>query len=169
MVTTIIEQLPKGWTRESRAQRVQEIALHKFNSRVIHKSGGEPYLESCSNTNISISHTADFLALSFSMKKRCGVDIELISRRTKHLSRRFASSTEVEIAQNIFPDNPSLLIWCAKEAMYKFLGREGVDFLKELEVTSATPTTLNGYAYGEVIEMEWSVSKEHNLLTVNVI
>lgn len=167
--TTIIEQLPEGWTRKSRSLRLQELAQRLFGTQIEHKSSGEPYLVGEPIFQISISHTADLLAFSYSHVRRCGVDIELVSRRTEHLSRKFATARELEVATQVFRDNPSLLIWCAKEALYKYMGQEGVDFLKDMELLSATSATLEARGRGEIVEMEWRVEAKYNLLIVSVI
>lgn len=133
-----------------------------------HLPSGAPYLvddnDERISLNISISHTADWLAV-MSSTEPCGVDIELVDRRVEHLAHRFATEDELEVARRVFPPNAALLVWCVKEAIYKMAGREGVDFLRDMALIDARGNILTGEAFGKRVELEFSV--KDNLLIVN--
>lgn len=88
--------------------------------------------------HISISHTRGWVAL-LAADTPCGVDIERSDRSVERAARRIATADELSRATELFPENPALLVWCAKEAAYKAIGRPGLDFLHDipLQTTSA--------------------------------
>lgn len=90
--------------------------------------------ETSAKVHISISHTLGWAALMVSTEGRCGVDIERADRSAERIVRRFAVPEEIELATAVFAPNPALLAWCAKEAAYKALGTEGVDFKKHIRL-----------------------------------
>ncbi|MFR9649026.1 MAG: 4'-phosphopantetheinyl transferase superfamily protein [Rikenellaceae bacterium] len=98
---------------------------------------GAPLLsrELNANLNISISHSRDCVAVALS-ERRCAVDIEQPERRVEHLLSRFASPREVEIVESL-ELNP-LVLWCAKESLYKMAGRSELSFIDDLVVDSMT-------------------------------
>lgn len=73
---------------------------------------------------------------------RCGVDIEQADRRADRVAARMATPEELDLATSVFPENPPLLIWCAKEAAFKALGREGLDFKEEIRLTGVAARIL---------------------------
>lgn len=133
-------------------------------------ASGAPYLvDECGEpikTQISISHTGSYVAIMDSAEP-CGVDIEFTDRRVEHLASRFASEQELTLCRAIFPANPALMVWCAKEALYKLLGREGVDFRRDLCIASGVEGRLLAVAFGESVDLEWFVSVDADLLVVS--
>ena len=73
-----------------------------------------------SDTLISISHSGSLVALVFS-DERIGLDIQMISDKPLRIKSHFLDETE----EKVFGDNLDTLsavkLWCAKEAVYKFL------------------------------------------------
>lgn len=73
-----------------------------------------------SDTNISISHSGSLVALVFS-DERIGLDIQMISDKPLRIKSHFLDETE----ERVFGDHLDMLsavkLWCAKEAVYKFL------------------------------------------------
>ncbi len=75
--------------------------------------GGKPVLKGRVG-HISISHTADCLALAYSEKSAIGIDIEQWSPRALRLSGRFLFPEEYTTSEN-----EATALWSAKEAVYK--------------------------------------------------
>jgi phosphopantetheinyl transferase len=85
---------------------------------------------------ISVSHTLGWVAVVWS-RGRCAVDIELLSRKISHTTaQRFISDTEKTLADSADP-RFAISVWCAKEAAYKYSHIEGLDFLRDLRITSS--------------------------------
>lgn len=97
--------------------------------------------------------------------ERCGIDIELTDRRASHLAAKFASPEELEIAKDVFSENPALLVWCAKEALYKYCSREGADFRRDFVILSSCGSTLRASAFGEITTLNFYT--QDNLLIVH--
>lgn len=94
---------------------------------------GKPYLAN-SNTHISLSHSYDYAAVIISEDKEVGVDIELVKMKIKSIKHKFLS--DVELAQKQIGDNVNGLYvsWCAKEAIYKWHGKKGLEFKKHIHI-----------------------------------
>ena len=109
------------------------------NKTIIYNKFGAPELDN--GQHISISHSADLVAVIISDEKT-GLDIEKISEKTLRLSSKFVSE------KNLINLNKekSTLIWCLKEAIYKWDQKGGVDFIKDIIITEFTPKE-----YGKVI------------------
>lgn len=142
-----------------------EIASMLWNSSIDRNENGKPFLADLSQ-EISISHTSIYWCVMTS-EKQCGIDIELRSRKSSHISRRFASEQELALCENVFQENPSLLIWCAKEALFKHFSRTEVDFKKDLQITAATANTLQATAFNTETTLKWYTVGE--LLVVHTL
>ena len=130
-----------------------------FGCRVERRANGAPYLE-C-GVGLSVSHTGEWLALGVDREDgRVGVDIELADRGVERVARRFMRDEERRVAEGVYPKNPGLWVWCAKEALYKAGGREGVDWLVDLGVLGPE----KGSVCGEEFRLGWR--EEEGLLVV---
>ena len=86
---------------------------------------------------MSVSHTKGYVAVAINKEKPIGLDVEYISEKIRRVQSRIISDKEY-----IDKDNELihlLLHWSAKEAMFKYLDTEGVDFRKNLFVSKFTP------------------------------
>jgi 4'-phosphopantetheinyl transferase len=94
---------------------------------------GKPYLVN-SDTHISLSHSYDYAAVMISKDKKVGVDIELIKMKIKSIKHKFLS--DLELAQKQIGDNINGLYvcWCAKEAIYKWHGKKGLEFRQHIHI-----------------------------------
>lgn len=79
---------------------------------------------------IGISHSADFVAVIIS-QSRCAVDIERLDRNFERVTARYIRPEE-----RILSNDKRLpaAIWCAKETLYKFAGKRGLDLLRDVKV-----------------------------------
>ncbi|MBR5455436.1 MAG: 4'-phosphopantetheinyl transferase superfamily protein [Bacteroidaceae bacterium] len=81
-------------------------------------SNGQPYLEN-SNMHISISHTAEFVAVAIA-DTPIGIDIETKNRNAIAVADAFLQPHEAEMLYvNTDRDKEALRIWTAKEAAFK--------------------------------------------------
>ncbi|WP_199136117.1 4'-phosphopantetheinyl transferase family protein [Pedobacter sp. ASV12] len=94
---------------------------------------GKPYLVN-SDTHISLSHSYDYAAVIVGKDRKVGVDIELIKHKIKSIKHKFLS--DVELAQKQIGDNTDGLYvsWCAKEAIYKWHGKKGLEFKQHIHI-----------------------------------
>lgn len=122
--------------------------IELFGQPVERHANGAPYL-AC-GVGVSVSHTGEWLALAVDrLGGRCGVDIELADRSVDRVASRFVALGELEHAP--YSANPGLWVWCAKEALYKIAGRQGVDWRRDIRVTA----TDRGAVCGEFFSLGW--------------
>ncbi|WP_320113473.1 4'-phosphopantetheinyl transferase superfamily protein [Draconibacterium orientale] len=95
---------------------------------------GKPSLKD-SSLNISITHSADLAAIIIS-DKNIGIDVEQIHRNIDKVVTRYASPEEIEFIENSNdPQFVKILLWAAKEAIFKIAGIQGIQFNRQIEIT----------------------------------
>ena len=92
---------------------------------IIYNEFGAPELNN--GKHISISHSKELVAVIISDTKS-GLDIEQISEKPLSIASKFVSE------KNLINLNKekATLIWCLKEAIYKWHQKGGVDFIKDI-------------------------------------
>lgn len=115
------------------ATRVLLEELAGPTARIDYQPNGAPYL-SGSPFHISISHTQGYAALLLQEKPAAGIDIEYRSNRVLKIRHRFLSVAEDDAIDPLHEVDHLLIHWCAKETLYKMIGREGVDFISHLHI-----------------------------------
>jgi phosphopantetheinyl transferase len=89
------------------------------------EANGKSYLVNHS-AHISISHTKGFAAVMIHYDKSVGIDIELLKEKIELIAEKFISEEEFRfIDKNM---NKLTIAWCAKEAVYKSIGVDGISF-----------------------------------------
>ncbi|MES2828649.1 MAG: 4'-phosphopantetheinyl transferase superfamily protein [Bacteroidota bacterium] len=94
---------------------------------------GKPYLPNL-GYHISLSHSYDYAAVIVGKTKKVGVDIELIKHKIKTIRHKFLSDLELaqkQIGENV---NGLYVCWCAKEAIYKWHGKKGLEFRQHIHI-----------------------------------
>jgi 4'-phosphopantetheinyl transferase len=108
-------------------------------STIVYRKNGAPYLQN-EDLNISISHSATLVAIILN-KKRAGIDVEILGRKVERIADKFLSGKELEFArQSPEPEICMTLLWSAKEAVYKCIGKSGVEFKKQILVGPFNPS-----------------------------
>ena len=100
---------------------------------VIYDEAGKPALEDA-GWHISISHSGKWIAVMAHPDCRVGVDIELPTDKIQKLCGRFLSETEQAELSDCSNLKQLQLAWSAKEALYKIIGKEAVDFANQLRI-----------------------------------
>lgn len=105
------------------------------------------YIKGC-----SISHTGRRYALSLSTLRH-GTDIERFRPKALRLASRFLSPEEYELFEQLRPitgndERTAITLWSAKEAAYKYLDTEWVDFSRDLRLSFDGAHNL-GVQYGK--------------------
>ena len=97
------------------------------NSSITYNKFGAPELDNLQN--ISISHSKGLVAIILGDKK-VGLDIEQISDKPLKLSSKFIDKN---VHTNLSKEKATL-IWCAKEAIYKWYQKGNIDFKKDIKL-----------------------------------
>jgi len=103
------------------------------NVVILYNEIGKPTIEG-GQYNISVSHSKNLIALAAHPIKSVGIDIEYFSDKVQRIYKRFLSQTEQE---ELFADKDVeklMMVWSAKEALYKIIGSDAVDFAKQLRI-----------------------------------
>jgi len=101
--------------------------------QIEYDSEGKPHL-SDQSYHISISHSNKWIAVMAHTSRNVGIDIECPSDNIQKLYQRFLSITEQKELSNGNDIRQLLLAWSGKEALYKIIGREAVDFANQLRI-----------------------------------
>ncbi len=107
--------------RKAEQQAKAEMLQNIFGEEVTvqYSEAGKPYLP---DRYLSISHSKHHLCMAFSTKQEIGIDIEEIQPRMSRLMTYFLSPKEIDACKGKL----ALVTrcWCAKEAIYKIVGKE---------------------------------------------
>ena len=93
----------------------------------------KPFLEN-EVYHFSISHCNDFAAAIISKTERVGVDVEIPSFKIDRIKNKFLNATELSIIDPQFSITQLTLMWCCKEAVYKWWSYGGVDFSEKIRL-----------------------------------
>ncbi len=93
---------------------------------------GKPHLFN-NASNVSISHTRDFVAVFLHPTSVIGVDIEYRSTRAVRLIERFLIADEFPMNNDNF-EAYCELCWCAKEAVYKMMPDTSIDIFEDIKI-----------------------------------
>ncbi|MDR2954054.1 MAG: 4'-phosphopantetheinyl transferase superfamily protein [Prevotella sp.] len=113
---------------------------------VYYNNTGKPFL-SDESYHISVSHTKGYVAVAVNKENAIGLDIEHISEKIRRVRSRVIGEDEYIDEKNELIH--LLLHWSAKEAMFKFIDAEGVDFLHHLFVDRFTPDNAGMFKASE--------------------
>lgn len=158
-----------------RRQRLAVRALlgELFEEKVYlsHHDNGKPYLENMV-TNISISHTRDYVAVILHDEEDVGIDIESLERDFSAVEKKALSEEEQDDLDDERRNEQLAIYWCAKEAVFKKVSAYGVDFAEQIEVEKFHPrgegeleaTFIHKDGYEEEFELEYMVFDNHVLV-----
>ena len=105
---------------------------------VIHYSKeGKPELQHTRFKYISISHSGAFVCIYLHEKLPVGIDIECLSRNYNAIAGKYLADQE----KTQVSEDPTLLClyWCAKEAIFKLVKDNGIDFRKQIHIKPFHP------------------------------
>lgn len=117
--------------KEFLASRILLQKLTTENAEIEYNKAGKPHLKD--NTyNISISHSSDF-ACVFISAKNIGIDVEQTTRNIDRVASRFLHINEQEFIADLEKQQEAkLLFWAAKEAIFKCVDDQGIEFNKQI-------------------------------------
>lgn len=133
--------------KEKLAVRILLHQVAHINSSICYRDSGLPYLSN-DRRHISISHSHDYAALAIA-DNPIGMDIEVWGERAYRLSRKFLSPEELNLLETDDPIRISVLLWSAKEAVFKRFGDHRLTVGNDIRITSC-PEGLCGHLPGNV-------------------
>lgn len=98
---------------------------------------GKPIINHIKFKHLSISHSRDFATVFIHEHLDVGLDIENMTRNYNSIEKRYLSEEELIMVNK----NTKLhcLYWCAKEAIFKLVPNEGVEFKQQILISSFNP------------------------------
>lgn len=160
-----------------RKQRLAVRALlnELFDEKVYlsHHDNGKPYIEN-NATNISITHTTDYVAVITDPDEEVGIDIESLSRDFSVVEKKALTEDEIDDLDEDKKNEQLAIYWCAKEAIFKRVSAYRVDFAEQIEVERFRPrgegeleaTFIHKDGYEEEFELEYLTFDRHVLVWV---
>ena len=159
-------------------QRRQKLAVRALLNEVFeekmylnHHDNGKPYLENCV-TNISITHTDKYVAIIISDDDEVGIDIESLDRDFTVVEKKALSEEEIEDLDDDKKNEQLAIYWCAKEAIFKRMSQNRVDFAEQIEVEKFNvrkegeleATFIHKDEHEEDFELEYMIFDRHVLV-----
>ena len=127
------------------SHRRQKLAVRALLNEVFeekmylnHHDNGKPYLENCA-TNISITHTDKYVAIITHDDEEVGIDVESLARDFSVVEKKALSEEEIEDLGDEKKNEQLAIYWCAKEAIFKRMSQNRVDFAEQIEVEKFRP------------------------------
>ena len=163
------------------SQRKQRLAVRALINELFdekmyldHHDNGKPYLENCA-TNISITHTDKYVAVIIHDEDDLGIDIESLDRDFSSVEKKALSEDEIDDLDDDDrkKKNEQLAIyWCAKEAIFKRMSQNRVDFSEQIEVEKFNPkgegeleaTFIHKDGHEEEFDLEYMTFDRHVLV-----
>lgn len=165
---------------KSESQRRQKLAVRAlldeaFEEKVYlnHHDNGKPFIEN-EAINISITHTDKYVAIILHNEDDLGIDIESLDRDFSAVEKKALNEDEIDDLEDDKEEkNEQLAIyWCAKEAIYKRMGVNKVDFAEQIDVESFNvrkegeleATFIHKDGYEEEFDLEYITFDRHVLV-----
>lgn len=115
---------------------------------IAYKDSGKPYLKG-SSKHISITHTIGYVGVRVA-DHPVALDMEYKSDRVLRIISKFVSESEMGYLDRGDKVATALVIWSAKETLYKLHDIQEIEFDKHLKVSNFDPTKESGTFTGTI-------------------
>jgi len=129
---------------------------------ISYTESGKPILSHIKFRHLSISHSRDFAIVFVHENLDVGIDIENISRNYTAIEKRYLSDEELIIVNR--DAKLQCLYWCAKEAIFKLVPDEGVEFKQQILISSFNPELEDHFLAKYTSENTNSIYQLHFLI-----
>ena len=178
LISVPTDELEEIMLFRSESQRRQKLAVRALLNEVFeekmylnHHDNGKPYLENCV-TNISITHTDKYVAILIHDDEEVGIDIESLDRDFAAVEKKALSEEEIEDLDDEKKNEQLAIYWCAKEAIFKRMSQNRVDFAEQIEVEKFNlkkegeldATFIHKDEHEEEFELEYMMIDRHVLV-----
>jgi len=135
--------------REREVEAVRCLLRHRFGTDITmeHDAAGAPL--DIAGCHISVSHSRRLAVIAVDAERKIGVDAEEYRPKLRTVASRYLSPYELS---RVSTDADYLMLWTAKEAIYKLAGIPGLSLSDGIEVlpaprilTTCTPVTLHHF------------------------
>ena len=158
--------------------RRQKLAVRALINEVFeekmylnHHDNGKPYFENCATT-ISITHTDKYVAIIIHDEDEVGIDVESLDRDFSVVEKKALSEDEIDDLEKDKRNEQLAIYWCAKEAIFKRMSQNRVDFAEQIEVEKFNvrkegeleATFIHKDEHEEEFELEYMIFDRHVLV-----
>jgi 4'-phosphopantetheinyl transferase EntD len=123
---------------ERLAVRALSIILWGSYQNIYYDENNRPFLNNFSG-DISISHSGRFACIYMHKHMYVGVDVESLSRNFYAVENRVLSSYEKSYLEDDIKQKQLCLIWSAKEAIFKVMKLQNINFKEDIEIKKFLP------------------------------
>ncbi len=153
--------IPKYTTKRQKEFIISRILLDHLSikSDITYNTYGAPRID---KKHISISHSNKLCVVIVSDKK-VSVDVEEVTEKPLKLSSKFISSSKYE---HLTKDKATL-IWCAKEAIYKWHEKGNINFILDINIPNFEITEkgiLKAYFKNKTLFLNYQKIDNHYLV-----
>ena len=178
LVSVPTDELEEISLYRNESHRKQKLAVRALLNEVFedkmylnHHDNGKPYLEN-SVTNISITHTENYVAIIISDDDELGIDIESLDRDFSAVEQKALSEDEIDDLEKEKRNEQLAIYWCAKEAIFKRMSQNRVVFAEQIEVEKFNlrkegeleATFIHKDEHEEDFELEYMIFDRHVLV-----
>ena len=164
----------------SESLRKQRLAVRSllnvmFDEKVYlsHHDNSKPYIEN-NPINISITHTAKYVAVILHDEEEVGIDMESLDRDFSAVEKKALSEDEIDDLGDERRNEQLAIYWCAKEAIFKRVSLYNLDFAEQIEIERFRPrgegeleaTFINKDEDEEEYELQYMTFDRHVLVWV---
>ncbi len=120
--------------------------LVNHDVEILHRDSGKPYLSDQSFC-ISITHTLGYVGIRLASHP-VAIDMEYHSERVLKLIDRFVSKREMKYIDENNKITSALIIWSAKETMFKLFDFHDVEFNQHIYISNLDQVSESGHFKG---------------------
>ena len=128
--------------------RILLAALIGSDAEICYRDSGKPYLRD-GRYCISITHTIGYVGIRLASHP-VALDMEYYSERVLHLVPRYVAHSEMQYISMGDKITSALIIWSAKETLYKLFDFEDILFDEHMFVSHLDPTKSSGRFKGSI-------------------
>ncbi|MBE6339784.1 MAG: hypothetical protein J6Y72_07510 [Bacteroidales bacterium] len=147
------KQMYQGFRNDRRRKewltaRILLETLIGKDAEICYRDSGKPYLRD-GRYCISITHTIGYVGIRLAAHP-VALDMEYYSDRVLHLIPRYVAHSEMQYVSMGDKITSALIIWSAKETLYKLFDFQDVLFDEHIFVSELDPTHTNGHFKGTI-------------------
>jgi hypothetical protein len=129
----------------SSRRRLEQLAVRSLLSQCFTKKqylgyeeNNRPFLKNYPG-DISISHADKYVCILVHESKYVGIDIEGRRRNFAPVENKIITDYELSYLSNKYREDQLCVIWCAKEAIYKAMHEQRVEYSRQIEIKKFVP------------------------------
>ena len=121
------------------------LELENTNFKIKYDKSGRPSINS--KLNISISHSKEVAGIVLSNSSKMGIDIQTTESKILKIKNKFLNDLDSLNTEYKSDINYLIMIWTAKESIYKAIGIKGISFSENIVINRVLKKEKKGEGY----------------------